>query len=197
MLGGGSCPPRGSPHSNLSLSTHLQVNTFYEIQAVPSSQGLLCLIFAYSVSNRRVASPRLHAVLVELLNRKAHAARLTRHVPWSLGAAECPKLILNLLGVEGAQLPQQLCPGGTRWGFLRSDCMANTWKLSPPAPRFLTTAVRKPRSKQRTSWDVAFENIHVRDSEMLRVFWRWWTLCPCIKWSLLHWEISCDSSLGV
>lgn len=79
------------------------------------------LQISFPVSNRSVRfagnSPRLHEVLMELLNWETHSARLMRHIPRSLGAAEGPKLILNLLKIEGAQLPQQLCPDDTRWGF--------------------------------------------------------------------------------
>lgn len=106
--GSRSASSRGaSPHGNLAVSIGLQVNIFHKMQAVTSNHGMLCLIFTYSVSNRMIHfagnSPTLHKVLMQLLNWKAHSLCLMSHLPWGLAAARCPKLILNLLGIEGTQ----------------------------------------------------------------------------------------------
>jgi len=95
------------PHGNLAVSTGPRVNVFHKMQAITSRHGVPCLVSTYSVSNRMTHfagnSPTLHRVLMQLLNWKTHSLSLRSPVPWWLGAAECPKLILNLWRAEGTQ----------------------------------------------------------------------------------------------
>ena len=153
---------RGKPSRQLGCE-HRPSSWTYFIKCKQSHQVMACcLIFKYSASNRMIHfagnSPTLHEVLMQLLNWKTHSLCLMSHTRWSLGAAECPKLILNLLGIEGAQQPQRLCQddirriyfgGVTAW----QNSMIAFW-LSLPALHSPMTAVMKPTSKQMTSCDI-------------------------------------------
>lgn len=110
-----------SQRGSLAVSTGLQVDVFYKAPATTSSHSMLCLIFTYAVVSGRMIQfvPwwRITCkVLMWLLNWKTHSLNPVSHVPSGLGAAECPKLILNLLGIKGTQ-PQRLCWDGVRWVY--------------------------------------------------------------------------------
>lgn len=63
-----------------------------------SVHSTLCLILTCSVVPHRMVhlvdnSPPLHGVLMQLMNWKTHSVS---HIPSGLGAAVCPKPVLNL-----------------------------------------------------------------------------------------------------
>lgn len=155
---------KASPHSNLAVSIGLQVNIFYKMQAITSSYGMLCLIFVYSLSDRTIHfagnSPTLHKVLMQLLNWKTHSLCLMSYIPWGLGAAKCPKLILNLLGIKDTQQLQRSCQDGIRLiyfgGVTAWQTSVMAFWLSLPVLYSLMTAVKKPAPKQMTSCDITY-----------------------------------------